>query len=109
MSRLILNVVALILAIVLAGCSQGDGEMPPRSGDVPQRLQDLGRDIDNVVGGNPDGPVELTDDLIVFTENPEGIKAIRALTNVLSPLLVKRTLNEETRSRLVTLLWTTGR
>jgi len=107
MSRPILNVLALISAIVLAGCRQSDGEMPLRTAEVEQRLEDLGRDIDNVAGGNPDGPVELTDDLVVFTEDPDAISAVRALSNVVCPLLVKRSLDADTRSRLATLLWTT--
>ena len=68
---------------------------------------DIGRDIDNVTGGNPDGPVELTDDLLVFAEGLEAVNATRALSSTLSGMLVNRTLDEQTRSQLATLLWTT--
>ncbi len=97
----------LAAASMSAACTQADGEMPAKSGEVPQRLVDIGRDIDNVTGGNPDGPVELTDDLLVFADGPEAIDATRALSTTVSGMLVNRTLDEQTRSQLATLLWTT--
>lgn len=81
--------------------------MPPKTGEVPQRLVDLGRDIDNVVSGNTQAVAELTDDLIVFTEEPEVMAAIRALSSTICPMLANRSLNEDTTSQLATLLWTT--
>lgn len=101
------SVLPLIMAISVIGCRQGDGEMPPKTGDVPQRLVDLGRDIDNVVSGNAQAVVELTDDLIVFTEEPEGVTAVRALSSTLCPMLVNRSLDADARTRLTTLLWMT--
>jgi len=97
----------LVLAAAGAGCRQGDGDMPPKTGDVPQRLVDLGRDLSGVAAGDMQAVTDLTDDLLVFTEEPEAMTATRAMSTTISGLLVKRTLSEETQSRLATLLWTT--
>jgi hypothetical protein len=96
----------LVAASMGAACKQADGEMPARNGEVPQRLVDIGRDIDNVTGGNPDGPAELTDDLLVYAEEPEATTAARAMSTTISGMILKRPLNEETRNRLAMLLWT---
>jgi hypothetical protein len=90
----------LVAASMGAACKQADGEMPARNGEVPQRLVDIGRDIDNVTGGNPDGPAELTDDLLVYAEEPEATTAARAMSTTISGMILKRPLNEETRNRL---------
>lgn len=107
MRRRIVCVLTLILASSLTGCRQGDGEMPKQTGDVPERLMDIGRDIDRVAAGSAESVVELTDDLTSFSDEPEVITAVRALSSTLCPMLVNRSLNADTRSRLTTLLWTT--
>ena len=81
--------------------------MPKQTGDVPERLMDIGRDIDRVAAGSAESVVELTDDLTSFSDEPEVITAVRALSSTLCPMLVNRSLNADTRSRLTTLLWTT--
>jgi hypothetical protein len=101
-----------ILALFLtcaaaAGCRQPDGDMPPRTGDVPQRLVDLGRDLAGVTSGDPQAVTEMTDDLLVFVEEPEGMDAVRAMSAAVCPMLVRRTLTTDAQTQLATLLWTT--
>jgi hypothetical protein len=101
------TVVTLVLALaVSAACKQGDGAPPAKTGDVPNRLSDLKRDLEAVIGGDQRAVQDLTDDLNVFTEEPEGQTATRALTTTVCPMLMNRTLNDEAKTRIVTVLWT---
>jgi len=100
-------ILPVVLGAALVACRQPDGEMPPRSGDVPQRLVDLGRDLEGVAAGDKQATTDLTDDLLVFTEEPDGMASTRAMTAKIGPMLTNRTLNADTVTRLSTLLWTT--
>jgi hypothetical protein len=103
---------AIVYALVLAaafsagGCKQGDGSLPAKTGDVPNRISDLKRDLETVVAGDQSAVKDLADDLSVFTEEPEGHAAIRALLNTVCPMLIKRPLNDEAMTRIVTVMWT---
>jgi hypothetical protein len=99
---------ALILVAVVgaAGCKQGDGALPAKAGEVPNRISDMKRDMESMVAGDQTALKDLTDDLSVFTEEPDGHTAIRALSNTVSAMLVKRMLNDEALTRIVTTMWT---
>jgi hypothetical protein len=101
-------VCALVLAAALSagGCKQGDGPLPAKTGDVPNRISDLKRNLEAVVAGDQTAAQDLTDDLNVFTEEPEGQMAIRALSNTVCPMLVNRALTDEAMTRIVTVMWT---
>lgn len=101
-------VYALVLAVAVStgGCKQGDGVLPAKTNDVPNRLSDLKRDLESVVAGDQAAVTDFTDDLIVFTEEPEGQTATRALSMTVCSMLVKRPLNDEAMTRLVTVMWT---
>ena len=99
---------ALVLVAVVgaAGCKQGDGALPAKTGDVPNRISDMKRDMESMVAGDQTALKDLTDDLSVFTEEQEGQTAVRGLTNTLAPMLMNRPINDETMTRIVTVLWT---
>jgi hypothetical protein len=99
--------VALMAVAILAtsACKQGDGLPPAKSGDVPNRLSDLKRDLEAVVGGDQTAVQDLTDDLQVFTEEPEGRTATKALSMTVCSMLVKRALNDEAQTKIVDLMW----
>ena len=101
-------VYALVLAAALSagGCKQGDGPLPAKTGDVPNRISDLKRDLEAVAAGDQTAAQDLTDDLNVFSEEPEGQMAIRALSNTVCSMLVNRALNDEAMTRIVTVMWT---
>ena len=101
------TVLTLVLVLTVStACKQGDGELPAKAGDVPNRLSDLKRDLEAVIGGDQRAVQDLTDDLNVFTEEPEGQSATRALANTVSPMLMNRMLNDEAMTRIVTVMWT---
>jgi uncharacterized protein YgfB (UPF0149 family) len=104
--RAIVYALVLLVSVSAGGCKQGDGSLPAKTGDVPNRISDLKRDLETVVAGDQAAIQDLADDLIVFTEEPEGHTAIRALANTVGPMLVKRVVNDEAMTRIATVLWT---
>jgi hypothetical protein len=104
--RWIVYALVLAAAVSAAGCKQADGALPAKDNDVPNRLADLKRDLESVAAGDQTAVKDLTDDLMVFTDDPEGQTATRALSTTVCSMLVKRSLNDETMTRLVTVLWT---
>jgi hypothetical protein len=104
--RLVMTVVALIAAVAAGACKQGDGPMPEKVGDVPNRLGDLKRDLQAVVAGDQQAVQDLTDDLLVFTDEPEGQAATRAMSMTVCSMLVKRSVSDEVQTKIVSLLWT---
>ena len=101
-----LSALVVVAALGAGGCKQGDGPVPAKINDVPNRLGDLQRDLAAVVGGEQQAIQDLTDDLLVFTDEPEGQKATKALANTVCTMLVKRPVNDETQAKIVSLLWT---
>jgi hypothetical protein len=53
------------------GCKQGDGALPAKT-TMSQSLGDLQRDLAAVVGGEQQAIQDLSDDLLVFTDEPKG-------------------------------------
>jgi hypothetical protein len=96
----------LVAVVGAAGCKQGDGALPAKAGEVPNRISDMKRDMESMVAGDQTALKDLTDDLSVFTEEQEGQTAVRGLTNTLAPMLMNRSINDETMTRIVTVLWT---
>ena len=105
--RRALCVVVLSAACAAAACRQPDGAWPGQTGEIPNRLHDLQRDLESVASGEADGPKDLADDLAVFANDPEGITAARSLAGGISIVIVKRSLNEEALKQLSTGLWKT--
>jgi hypothetical protein len=104
--RVMLSALVLVAALGAASCKQGDGPLPAKTKDVPNRLGDLQRDLAAVVGGEQQAIEDLTDDLLVFTDQPEGQTATKALAMTVCSMLVNRPVNDEMQTKIVNLLWT---
>ena len=63
-----LVVLCLAVACAAAGCRMADGPMPMPTGEDTNRLDDLRRDLGDVVGGNAEGRKNFADDLLVFAD-----------------------------------------
>jgi hypothetical protein len=96
----------LIVAVGAGACKQGDGPMPAKSGDVPNRLGDLKRDLEAVVGGDYQAVQDLTDDLMVFIDEPEGQAMTKAMSTTICSMLVRRPVNDDMQTKIVNLMWT---
>jgi hypothetical protein len=106
-SRVLLGL-CLAGALCVAGCRQPDGALPKAEGDVPNRVGDLGRDLQNVAGGDKQAPQDLRDDLIVFLDNKrERFPSVEELSRKTSDALVGKKLSDQNAQQLAQQLWTT--
>lgn len=97
--------VAVVTLLGTAACRQPDGPLPQETGEVPNRLHDLQRDLQSVAAGEPDGPKDLADDLAVFVDEPEGVMAARTLAGSVSVVILKRTVSDDVVKQLAATLW----
>jgi hypothetical protein len=101
-----LSALVLVTALGAVACKQGDGQLPAKTNEVPNRLGDLKRDLEAIIGGEQQAVQDLADDLLVFTDEPEGRNATKALAVTVSSMLVNRKITEETQTKVVDLMWT---
>jgi len=79
------------------------------TGDDANRLDDLRRDLAEVVGGSAEGRKNFADDLLVFAElerKPEAAAAINDLARQISDAAVATQLKEAAAPPLVRQVWT---
>ena len=99
-----------VVLLTLAGCKQSDAPIPAPEGDDPNRISDLSRDLMNIARGDPDGPKDFTDDLLLFVSRRPGAEgptvelAKRTITAVRGA-----TLPEAPAKELANQLWITTR
>jgi len=64
---------------VLAGCRQPDGPLPEPTGEQPNKIDDISRDLQNLASGDANARVELSEDLMALdpaTRPPEQVNAL---------------------------------
>ncbi len=96
----------IILSLTLAGCRQADGPLPMAEGEVPNRLEDIRRDLLSVSRGDTQAPQDLADDLRVFVEVGEAVPAVNELARRTADVVAGKTLNDEHAQQLAHHLWT---
>ena len=62
----------VVLGLALTACRQADGALPPATGDVPNELGDISRDLWNVANGSPQGVEDLASDLRHYAEGTDA-------------------------------------
>jgi hypothetical protein len=101
---------ALFLTIALAaglGCRQADGPMPSPTGEVPNRLGDISRDLTSIARGEAQARQDLADDLKVFVEKPtDADAAVDELARRVSQVVGGKPLRDQDAQRLAHHLWT---
>jgi hypothetical protein len=85
-----------------------DGPMPTPGAEDLNRLDDLRRDVGNVVGGNPEARKDFADDLQVFVTpgaRPEAPEAINELARLIADAAVASQLKEAAVAPLLKQVW----
>jgi hypothetical protein len=99
------------LPVALGGCRQADGPVPSPSQTHQEELVDVARDLQNVVSGrDPNGPVDLANDLRKYTDEPDAmalIDELSARTVTALQALSGRELADQEAQRLAHNLWVT--
>jgi hypothetical protein len=101
--------VCVVLAVAMAGCRMADGPLPTPGTEDLNRLDDLRRDLGNVVAGHADAKKDFADDLMVFVKadaRPEAPAAVNELARLISDAAVSAQLKETSVSPLLRQAWT---
>jgi hypothetical protein len=98
---------SVTVLVLLAGCRQPDGTMPPETGEVPNRLVDISRDLQSAAGGDTQAAQDLGDDLAVFVGAPgaKGEPETRELSRRVTSAIAGKTLSGDASERLARQLW----
>jgi hypothetical protein len=85
----------VVLALVTAaGCRQADGQMPVPVGEQQNKVQDLGRDLQNIADRQPDAEKDFLEDVLALDAKPRPEPVVRELTSSLSSALAGKALEE---------------
>ena len=98
-----------VVACVAAGCRMADGPMPMPGSEDLNRLDDLRRDIGNVVAGHAEAKQDFADDLRVFVNagaKPEATAAINELARLVADAAAASQLKEASLPPLLKQVWT---
>jgi hypothetical protein len=74
-TRQIAFAIVFAAALQFAACRQADGPLPETTASTANELGDLTRDLQNVSTGDPEGPKDLTDDIIHYAGSTSGRQA----------------------------------
>ncbi len=86
-----------------------DGPLPMPTGEDTNRLDDLRRDLAEVVGGSAEGRKNFADDLLVFADlerKPDAAAAINDLARQISDAAVATQMKEAAAPPLLRQVWT---
>jgi hypothetical protein len=102
-------VLFLAAACAAAGCRMADGPMPTPTAEDANRLDDLRRDLGDVVGGNAEGRQNFADDLMVFVDadqKPDAVAAVNELARQVADAASAAQLKEANTPPLLRQVWT---
>jgi hypothetical protein len=107
MIRAIAISVSVVLLVAVTGCRQPDGTMPPETGEVPNRLIDISRDLQSAAGGDSQAGTDLGNDLAVFVGAPgaKGDAETRELSRRVAAAIAGKTVAADASERLARQLW----
>jgi hypothetical protein len=66
--------------LMAAGCRQKDGPLPTPTGEQPNKIYDIGRDLQNVAGGVADAEQDLMYDVDGLDSNSRPTSLVRQLS-----------------------------
>ena len=98
------GVVAAVL-IAGAGCRQADGEIPVPIEEQPNKVEDVGRDLQNVAAGEADAERDLQEDLDSFDGTPRSASLVRRLAAAAGAALKGKAVTDGQAQELARLLF----
>jgi hypothetical protein len=103
-SRVLVLLFSAMAAI--AACRQADGPMPPQSGEIPNRIDDMSRDLLAIGRGEEQARQDLSDDLRVFIdEKPTAAAQVNELASRVATAISQRKVSDEQAKKLAYQLW----
>ncbi|MDO8794972.1 MAG: hypothetical protein Q7J25_10180 [Vicinamibacterales bacterium] len=105
-SRSFALVVVGLLSFGLSACRQADGPMPERSSSNRQDdIEDIGKDLMNVVGKDANGPAEMTEDLQKLADAAAAKPKVEELAGRLKQVLPGVKITPPESQQLAEKLW----
>jgi hypothetical protein len=105
----LLATLCVVVALSAAGCRMADGPLPMPNAEDLNRLDDLRRDMGNVVGGHAEARQDFLDDLMVFVKpgtKPEAPAAVAELARLIGDAATAAQLKEASMPPLLRQVWT---
>ncbi len=99
------GVLAAALLGLLAACRQPEGAMPVPTGEQPNKLEDIGRDLQNLSSRDANAPSELTDDLSSLDPMQRPAPRIGELSQGLAAALGGKDLSDADAKRIANQLF----
>ena len=96
---------AAALLLTLAACKQPDGAMPVPTGEQPNKLEDISRDLQNLASRDANAPAELSDDLSSMDPVRRPPESITELSRRLATALGGTTLSDADAKRVANQLF----
>jgi hypothetical protein len=78
--RLFGAVLTLVVVCTAAGCRQADGPIPTPIDEQPNKIEDIGHDLQNIARGDAEAEGDLLDDLEGLDGTPRPQSLVRALS-----------------------------
>lgn len=93
------------LLVTIAACKQPDGTIPTPTGEQPNKIEDISRDLQNLAAKDGNAPVELADDLSSLDPIQRPPDKITQLSKDLAGALAGRPLSDADARRVAELVF----
>jgi hypothetical protein len=93
------------LLLVTFGCKQPDGTMPAPTGEQPNKIEDISRDLQNLAAKDGNAPAELADDLSSLDSFQRPPEKITQLSKELAGALGGTSLSDADAKRVANLVF----
>lgn len=93
-SKFGLQLCVVAMFFLISGCRQADGNLPTPTGEQPNKITDIGRDLQNVAGSSPDAERDLQDDLDGLDSRTKPQPLVRDLSLSLAGALKGKNVSE---------------
>ena len=103
-------VLCLAATLWVSGCRMSDGPFPAEDRELPNRIDDLNRDLGNIAAGHVEAKQDFTDDLLVFVNleaKPDAKPAVEELARQVAEAIPKAPLAEDRGRQLCRQMWLT--
>ena len=98
--------VIVVVALVVAGCRQPDGEVPAPNATVQEELVDVSRDLQYIASGSDPGAAgDLAADLRKYTSRTTAVPAVDELSARAAAAVGGSKLTQQTADQLAQKLW----
>ena len=105
MTRRYAVIASAALLVTLASCKQPDGAMPVPTGEQPNKLADISRDLQNLAAKDANATTELSDDLSSIDPVRRSPESINELSQRLATALGGTALSDEDAARVANQLF----